>query len=825
MVCAATPQSKSWISWTGASLVVLLLAATIRAQTPDAPPHLKSLAPGGVQSYITDSYGTIGFKLINPTSKELDARVLTFYAGAPGKQYGREVWVPAKATLSSWFTMGPPVERPTRSLLELKSLLYERSGKEEHLIRSPEGQPLHSDLVRFEKREPITAIMLDADIDDGSQVRLSADEQGQAAEIRELARVFRHQGGLSSRLSTIKQRFLPPIAEAFDGVDQFVLASDRLAEDAVGQQALRAWLERGGCLWVPLDLIQEETVSALLGDVMKLQVVDRVSLTSVRFQAGSANVMRPEAEAREFEEPIPFVQVLAPRQPVFYIIDGWPAAFVTQVGRGRVLFTTLGARGWTRPRLATDARSRMQEFPDLPVALRPFQYLAEEFKLRPERPLLADEDLRSYVTDQISYKVVDRSTVLLVFGSLFAGLALATFVFLKRGGLEHLGWLSPALAMATGAVFIGLGEHSRGAVPPTVAVAQLIDVVPGAAQAQASGILGAYQPTLGKAAVGAEEGGQFELDVTGLEGRVYARVQTDARRWHWENLELPAGVRLAPFQYSLPTNGPVGATLRFGAEGVEGRVEAGPFRQLEDALLITPGRHALPVLADPAGALRIAEEDGLQSGPLIAGGLLSDRQRARQNLYEKVLADPQPRVLGSQALLLAWADPVDMHFTLVEQARLTGTSLLMIPVQFERTPAGANVTIPPAFVECQKVDTDGHLLPAVAESRLAAAVRLRFQLPPSVMPLSIERARLSIKMHAPAREVVIHGFAGGEEIPLHKVTSPAGLEQIEINDPRLLKPDEQGALYINIVIGELRSKVERDTWRIEWPGLQIKGRT
>jgi hypothetical protein len=807
------------------TLLVFLQTGHTQAQTPDPRPHLKALAPGGAQAYVSENYGAINFGLVNPTSKEIDARVLTFYAGTPAKQYGRDIWVPAKAALSSWFMMGPPVEPPTRSLLELKSLLYERTGKEEHLIRSPEGQPQHSDLVRFEKREPITTLMLDADIDDGSQVRPSAEEAARAAEVRELARVFRHQGSLSSRLSPIRQRLLPPIPDAFDGVDQFVLASDRLAEDAVGQQALRGWLQRGGFLWIPLDLVQEETVAALLGDVLKVQVVDRVSLTSVRFAAGSANVIRPEAEPREFEQPVPFVQVLAPGQPVFYTVDGWPAAFATQVGRGRVLFTTLGAAGWTRARLTSEPRSRMQEFPDLPVALLPFQYLADEFKLRPERPLLADEDLRTYVSDQISYKVVSRSAVLLVFGALFVALVLAAFSFIKKGGLEHLGWLSPALALVTAVVFIGLGERSRGAVPPTVAVAQLIDVVPGATQAQASGILGAYQPSLGHAPVGAENGGAFELDTTGLEGRVYARVQTDAKRWHWENLELPTGVRLAPFQYSVPTGEQVGATVRFGAEGAEGRLRAGPFRQLEDALLVTPGRHALPVQADADGGFRVAQQDGLQGGQLIAGGLLSDRQRARQNLYEKLLADPQPRFLANQALLLAWADPVDMRFSIVEHARLTGASLVMMPIQFERTPAGSSVTIPPAFVDCQRVDADGHLLPAAFESRLAAIVKLRFQLPRAVLPLTVDSARLTLKLHAAARDVVVNALVGGEEVPLHRVTSPDGVMQIEISDPRLLKADDQGAIYVNISIGELRGKVERDNWRIEWPGLLVKGHT
>ena len=606
---------------------MLAQAAIAGAQNPaDSRPQLKSLGPTGARPYVTDSYGAIGFTLSNPTANDLEARVLTYYAGSSERQFGRDVWVPAKATLRSWFCMGPPSEPPSRSLMELKSLLYDRTGTEQRLLRSFEGQPLHSDLVRYEKREPSTTILLDTDIDDGSQVRSTRGDDVRVAELRELARVFRSQAGLSARISQVRQRFLPPIADALEGVDQFVLASDRIADDVNGQQALRAWLERGGCLWIPLDWIQEETVTALLGDVLNLKVIDRIALTSIRFQAASPNAYRPETEPREFELPVPFVQVLAPNQQLLYTVDDWPAAFVTQVGRGRVLFTTLGARGWIRPREAREPRARLQEFPDLSVALRPFQYLAEEIKLSPERPSIAADELRSYVTDQISYKVVNKSTVLVVFGLFFLGLLLATVFFAKKGFLEHLGWLAPALAFGAGGVFVGLGERSRGAVPPTLAVAQIIQVVPGADKAEASGVLGVYHPSLDESIVGADNGGQFELDLAGLKGRDHARVQTDIERWHWEHLELPAGVRTAPFQYSLPTQAPVRATLRFRPEGVEGRVDAGPFHQLEDALLITPGRHARPVRLDADGSMRVTGENGLQSGQLLTGGLMSDRQ-------------------------------------------------------------------------------------------------------------------------------------------------------------------------------------------------------
>src|SRR5207248_1514243 len=146
----------------------------------------------------------------------------------------------------------------------------------------------------------------------------------------------------------------------------------------------------------------------------------------------------------------------APRAQVLYTIDGWPAAFQTEVGRGRVLVTTLGARGWMRPRTDKEPKPRYLEFPNLPVALAPFDALSDELQPRPERPPFAADELRNYVSEQIGYSVVGRETVLLVFGLLFLGLAAATVGLSRKGLLEHLGWLGPALALGGAGVFIGL---------------------------------------------------------------------------------------------------------------------------------------------------------------------------------------------------------------------------------------------------------------------------------------------------------------------------------------------------------------------------------
>lgn len=788
------------------------------------PLQLRSLAPAGAQSHAGETWTAIRFALINRSAEDRQARVLTFYPGEEDRQFGRDAWVPAGAWLWTWSSLGPPATRPEKSLVELKSYLYDRTGGREHLVRSPDGPPAHSELARFYRREPGTTLMLDADLADGSQKPITPRGEARAQEVRELVRVFRHRASLSSRVDLVKQRELPPFPEALDGVQHFVLASNRIADDIAGGRALREWLERGGTLWVLLDQVEAEAVTPFLGDVLPFQVVDRVRVHRFHLAGASDFARRAEKEPAEREEPVDFVRVLAPHAQVLFTLDGWPAAFQKEVGRGRVLVTTLGPRGWMRPREPLDPKSGYPEFPQLALPLAPLEALTDELQPRPDRPLLAPEDLNAYVSEQIGYAVVTRQTVLVVFGLLFVGLTAVTVALNRRELLEHLGWLGPVLAVGAAGVFIALGERSRGAIPATVALAEVIDAIPGQDEAQASGILGVYQPALADAPIGVEQGGTFALDFSGLEGRDFRHIQTDLDRWHWENLELPSGARLGPFRHTIPTAEPLEAVIHFGPEGVEGRLSAGPLHGLENALLTAPGQQPLAAHLAADGAFRAGSADELPPGQFLLGALLSDRERAQQKLYAKLLADPQPRYLAQRSFLLAWADPIDLHFRLAREPRTTGAALLMAPLQWERTPPDTPVVVPASFVDCRRVTADGQLLRAPSSGRDAATMRLRFQIPASVLSLKIERARLSLRLTAAARDVAIDGVAGGQTVPLRRVNSPLGVEQIDIEDPRLLQPDEHGALYVEMTLGEARG-AEQDTWRLERAALEIRGKT
>src|SRR6266851_2439539 len=97
---------KRPLAWL-AALLVLAPCAAVVAQDPDTSHPFKGLSPAGCRSHLTESWGTLGFSLSNHADEDMEARVLAFYAGAPGRQFGRDVWVPAKATLRSWSCIGP----------------------------------------------------------------------------------------------------------------------------------------------------------------------------------------------------------------------------------------------------------------------------------------------------------------------------------------------------------------------------------------------------------------------------------------------------------------------------------------------------------------------------------------------------------------------------------------------------------------------------------------------------------------------------------------------------------------------------------------------
>ncbi len=644
-----------------------------------------------------------------------------------------------------------------------------------------------------------------------------------------LARVFREARSMSELAHDVRARQLPEADQAYDGIDHLVVASAEVARYPATMRALRHWLEGGGKLWVMLDRVDPDALAPLLGDALDFQMVDRVPLTDFAVEAPGAP---PDATAaQKHERPVTLARVLLPsgERPRF-VVNGWPAGFLRSVGRGKVLFTTLGPRAWYRPRvLPADRPSPYRQYPDLPVPLDPLTILAGELSPVSEADPFRPEALRPLLDPAIGYSVVGRGWVVLVLGgSLAAALALG-LALRKSRRPELVGWLGPLAALAAAGILFGWGAASRRAVPPTVAVVQVVHPAVGQDEADVQGLLAFYRPGAGPADLGATEGGFFEPDMGGLAGKSRRFMLTDLDAWHWDDLALPAGVRLAPFKYTARTGEPITATAHFGPEGLEGRLTAGPFAEAADALVGPPNGRNLALRLQADGTFRAGGGDVLPAGQYLAGAVLSDRQQRRQEFYRQALKPPPAGRPDGPNLFLAWAKPIDMHFNLAPGARQTGDALLVMPLQLERSAPGERVTVPGPLVTYRRL-LEGQVARVSSEGGKGADMKVRFQLPAVVLPMEVEKARLLARVSAPGRRVTVSGVVGETATVLREEDSPLDPVRAEIDDPKYLGLDADGGLRLDLTISDplggervgLAGTPEK--WTIEYIELEVTGR-
>jgi hypothetical protein len=396
-------------------------------------------------------------------------------------------------------------------------------------------------------------------------------------------------------------------------------------------------------------------------------------------------------------------------------------------------------------------------------------------------------------------------------------------VLLRRSRRPELaGWLGPVAALVVAAAFLAMGEGSRRAVPATVAAVAVVDAVPGGTEAAVSGLFAVYHPASGPVPIGTTRGGILDLEMEGLDGQNRRRIQTDIDDWHWDNLSLPAGVRSGPFRVNVRT-GRMVARAKFGPDGLEGHLITDAYRNPADAVIVTPAAEPAVARLESAGKFSSSASDALPAGQFFSGAVLSDQQQRRQAVYRKFLASPLPDHLEGRNMLLSWAEAADMPFTGDEGSRAVGAALLVVPLEFERAAPASKVTIPRSFIPYLRADA-GKRQPTL-DSMNPIEMRLRFQIPPSVLPMTIERATLIARVRAPGWRFSVSGIADGKMVPLQGVDSPVEPIRVEIADRQLLKLDETGGLLLSVALSDKAGVTGENRWKIESITLEVSGQT
>ena len=801
----------------------LISCHTVQAQS-EAPAasnsgHVShSVRSTGSWHYAPQRWGSVGVSVQNSTAADCRVLPLVFQDQQPGRQYGRELWVPSRAVRSDWIPLQiPSTATSAGGGMAFKSLLVEhdQASQQDILLRTRSGLAQEDILLPAAEKGPSIGVIADAD--DGPAV--------------DAVVALRLNRALSRRLYMLDNEFYSAGEETLAGLDQLVLMSDRIMTDALAMTAVRHWLNGGGRLWIMLDQVEPQTVTCLLGDACDFQVVDRITLTECTIKSNSPGTIGPEGLFLQFESPLNFVRTLVPHGKVLQTINNWPVAFLGQSGKGTILFTTLAGHGWVRPRgdgetLPLDPKHEVSL-----LANPALEEVSVRFSEPRPDPALESEDFQGYVAQQIGYRVLHRgiiAAVLVTFCLSWGGLGLW---LTRRKQAEQAAWIGPILALVATIGLLLVGRQIRQIIPDTVVIAELLEVNQNNRDAELTGLLGIYQQSASTQPLGAKAGGVFVPPHFEDSGEIQRMVWTDHDQWQLEPAALPAGLCFAPCRYSGKLPGEISATATFGPEGLEGQLEIGPMRNAADAVIAMPGGDGLAVALADGGKFTGNSRARFAPGTFITGSLLTDEQRRRQAIYQKILRDR--RGYPTQPRCLVWTDPLDLDWKFASRIQQRGSALLVIPLRFERPVPGRQITIPSPVLTYQSIGASGAYNQKDGQWGKLSYPRpttLRFQIPAEILPFQLEHADLTITIDAPGRTLEITDGRTADATVWQRFESPVGVVTCRLEAANRPQPDERGGLVVGINVGDVAGMPQSSSpsaassfWQIRDVQLEISG--
>lgn len=775
----------------------------------------------GLRQYVSNAWGVVAVDVKNAGDQPAEMLATFSHSRNSAEQYARKIWTPPHSLRRTWVPIRIPRVPANKDRVEITSFLIDRSSGSDVVMRR-DGEVLrHSVPLSVNHAEPMS----------GYISSLREREKPESVDYAYEALIgLQGKKGMERRVAMLNDRYLPALPEAYDGLDVLVICNNRFSKDVTAMSAIRAWLNDGGRLWIMLDTVDCDGVERLLGEAFSCELVDRVQLNNVQIQPTSPTHME-DVSAVRYEEPVDLVRVVVSDMEVTHTINDWPAAFVRNVGRGQVVFTTVGAKAWVKrpgpnagrwdPRRSTDF-APIEQLVDLPILASRRRISLEPQKFIP------------HLSEQIGYRVVSRTCVSAILAAFCMGLMVAGLCLARLRRLEHMGWIAPVAALMAAAPLVWFGMRAQQTVPPTIGQMQLVEVADVANRTTTTGIMAMYRPTSTTIPLGAREGGLLMPNAADVQNATRRMVWTDLDQWHWENLRLPAGVRIMSFQRSATLAEPVEAVGTFTSAGFEGRL-TGSLESPSDAVIAIPGQ---PLLAAEIehGVVKANSENLLAPGNYIAGAVLSNEQQRRQSTYRHLVRETRSgEDLISRPTLFAWTSPMDTRFQLPQDARQIGSALWSVPLRIKRPQPGVQVVIPSPFVQyrtARGLNREGRspLYDARTgewvDSRNDSRTWLRFQIPRAVLPFTLNQARLTLDVTAPSRTLEIVGLANNKYETVLTKTNPIGRIAVDIANPSLLVVDETGGFLLGIFVSaqDNASKTERKArWAINSLQLEVTG--
>lgn len=771
---------------------------------------------GGIGRFASERWGMVRGDFSNRSDEDVSLTAIVTPPNSNGVQFARRVDVPARTSRIVEWPFYMPSSRP--GLQEVEYLIFDAEDEDGAIQRRG------PDLIRT-----LTTNLRLTEYGHAGWISSGRETPREAEHLRQLL--------VTMLADARREQIIVPVASgeitsahALDALDQLSVSSDRLIDQPQVCEAIRQWVQRGGCLHVAVDQSGVEVARMLLGSALELTEIDRTSANTLQLDINpdySPMRFRERQVVREFAEPADVVRVIADGGEVIWSIDDWPAAVRVDYGRGRVLLTMTVPGAFIEPAQG-DQPARM-----IPSSSR----FAETLFAPVQTELIPRELAVSTAAGQVGYEIPSRSfAAAIVVGFPLVLLAVGLWLQRRRRG-EWLIWAVPAMAVLVCLPAAATGFLSRSVAPQTAVLRQVVRAVEGENALVADGYVTIYSPDAVELSVESTEQGLF-IPPEEPDNRDYRRlVWTTAQDSQWTNLKPPVGIQCAQVRQMLSPGRSLRATATLDSEGLVGAVQPGDFSSPTDAILVGRIPQRQSVRFESGGAWRSAAGGVLSSGEYFTSSLLTQAQLQRAEVYREIFSERGRDAFPGRLNMLYWAESGASDIQIGDaQTRHDSSVLVVQPVTLMPPALGEPVVIPPILLPYRSVaDATGGISTIFSNNQMAwterqkgGEVTLAFEVPDECLPFSVSEASLELRIVAGSRDVEIASGPLSDLKPVERLESPVGSFPIRLPVSRLAPGDQ---IFVRFRVSDIKVAREEgveaveqdDAWLIERVLLTLSG--
>lgn len=776
-------------------------------------------------------WNLLRLSLSNSHDRPVDLQVTVYFDVDDTLQYSRRVQIPPSTRVRTWLPIlipdskhivdrGFPYHVLVRSLGDSTGLIPDRFGamQLDRFLPVASNEPTTGVIHTFPEQQ-----ILDTEFVESTDVGAL-----------DCLLTARFNNGLDRNWKTLSPGFAAGSETGLQALDQIVLANDELLDDPKGQNALRRWLFGGGHLWVMLDRADSRNLELILGDRYQGQELERVELTRVEL----VDDLGRTQSNYEYDTPVRMTRVLIDDVDLLYSVDGWPAAFSIDYGQGQVLVTTLAGKGWGRSRLPTDpATPADTEWQARAVPLPAFGEIASRFLSVEEESLDLDPVLTKHVEGFIGFQIPSRASVIgILIGYALLSVAVAVWLW-STSRLPWFGALGPALALLAAAALAGMRPAGRD-VPPTAVFSQVVTPITGSDDVLDRGIVGFYAADSSPLNLSGDHNARMSLDMEGFGSGIRILTYDDEFHWHWENLRNQPGLHTAQYAWSGPMER-IEAVATPNERGISGTLSLPEGMVPEDAIIDSiQGRIGVHFNGD--GQWTALPSDTLSKEQFLGAELLGDEQRRRVATLQALLTTLDRPWNPRPPHLLFWTPPTVSGLNFDDRFQRQGATLVAVPLQWNRPPAGSRITIPAPLLPYREVTGPDGKPPVGLYNRrqlewmkkeYATSTWLGFDVPDELLPLSLNTVEVRIGVTGPVGQLELMKWDGQQLVSLRSWENPVGTLSATFDEDSGLSVSEDGKLLLFLTAGQgsydptASQEGPRSYWRIESFDLSLEATT